>query len=143
MPFSGDERFVTGNRTPAVLPQMCFQFAVRLNGEAPLSLVSRVTILADQHLLLTSEIVRIEPQRNGEGVAGEVCAILEFNQRLAIKHQALPGGPGGRLSSATHDQCVIDVFQRPVRGLDLRCLRCEDQKQKNRVFHADCLFHVS
>ena len=33
MPFSGDERFVTGNRTPAVLPQVCFQFAVRLDGE--------------------------------------------------------------------------------------------------------------
>ena len=76
MPLSSDERFVTGNRTPSVLSQMCFQFAVRLDGETPLSLVSRVTILSGEHLLPASKIVRIEPQRHGERVACEVCAIL-------------------------------------------------------------------
>jgi len=39
-----------------------------------------------------------------------------------------------------HSHGVIDVVQWPVCGLDLRC---EEQKQKNRVLHLDCLFHVS
>ena len=62
------------------------QPAIRLDGETPLALVARVAVFAREHLLTASEFIRIEPQRNGERAAGELHAVFEFDQRLAIEY---------------------------------------------------------
>jgi hypothetical protein len=65
--------------------QMRLHFAIRLNGDAPLAFAERVAIFADDHLLRAFQHIRIEPHRDSEAAAGELRAVLQFDERTAIQ----------------------------------------------------------
>ena len=64
----------------------------------------RVTIFTREHLLPASQIVWIEPQRDGERAAAEIGAVFEFDHRIAIKHKALASGSCGGSRFAANDE---------------------------------------